>query len=40
VAVYRGNVIPTIPTWQAWARDAKARLDAKLAALAPKQGIA
>jgi putative transposase len=35
-AVYRGRVRPTIPRWQGWARDAKARLDAKLAAIAPK----
>jgi len=35
-AVYRGQVITSIPLWQSWARDAKRRLDAKLAELAPK----
>lgn len=35
-AVYRGQITPTIPRWQGWARDAKKRLDAKLARLAIK----
>lgn len=35
-AVYRRRVKTTIPRWQGWARDAKKRLDAKLAAQAPK----
>lgn len=39
-AVYRGQVVTTIPRWQGWARDAKARLEAKLAALAPKSEVA
>jgi hypothetical protein len=39
-AVYRGIVTPTIPRWQGWARDAKERLDKKLAALAPKPSAA
>jgi putative transposase len=33
-AVYRGQVRTSIPRWQAWACDAKRRLDAKLAELA------
>lgn len=39
-AVYRGQVNTSIPRWQGWACDAKARLDAKLAAMAPKSGVA
>ena len=35
-AVYRGHITTTIPRWQTWARDAKTRLDAKLAAIAPQ----
>ena len=35
-AVYRGRVRTSIPRWQGWARDAKRRLDEKLAAIAPK----
>lgn len=34
--VYRGQIRTTIPRWQGWARDAKKRLDAKLASLAAK----
>ena len=39
-AVYLGQVVPTIPRWQGWARDAKKRLDTKLAALAVKPDVA
>lgn len=39
-AVYRGLVVTTIPRWQSWARDAKTRLDAKLASSAPKTDVA
>ena len=39
-AVYRGQIATTIPRWQGWAKDAKARLETKLAALAPKPATA